>query len=182
MKNLISSLLVTLIVLPFAAQAEQKLTCLYRAPVSGETGNVVMEFVQDDYGRPLSGLIRVQDASGRETRIPIRGRDISQIAINDQEQAAELVANVHIRSYDVDLVLNYVGNEFWYDAVGWFGTKYVGLEDLQDAYTEMSSSGQIHHRLEGWLQPVAQMTGSVRWNGSIRKFASSKFVCTTVMP
>ena len=182
MKSLMKIALLALTSLTLHAHAQQKLTCIYRAPVNGATGDIVMEFNQDAYGNALGGRIRVQDAYGKETIVPIAKKAIADFAMTGPSFGAELVANVHVRSYDVDLVLNYVGNEFWVDTASWLGTEWgLRLGGLQIAYQEMLESGSIRHRMEGPLSPVAQMTGSVRWNGQIRKFASSQFVCSAVL-
>lgn len=181
MRNFMKLALFLMSAVAAQAQAQQKLTCMYRAPVSGSTGDVVMEFTQDSYGNPLFGRIRVQDAQGRETVIPIKRNAIAQFNMTGPGYGSELIANVHVRSYDVDLVLNYMGNEFWIDAASWFNTESLTLPDLQEAYQEMLESGAIEHRMQGPLSPVVQMTGSVRMNGQVRKFASSQFVCSAVL-
>jgi len=180
MKNLILTLLVSTISWQVSAQSlNTELVCVYRAEANtGSVSDVVMRFTKDRYGRPHSGSIRVEHPTGELQLIRIPGRDIAQMVVGTGS-GTELGANIHVRSYDVDLVLNYSGNDFLYDVQDWTRARYPTIDDMIQSYTEMLELGLVRHRVSGWSQPLAQMTGSVRWQGSLRKFASSKFVCTT---
>ncbi len=172
------SLVLSVMALSAGAQTHSSITCLYRAvPDYGPVQNVTMRFTQDRYGRPMAGLIRVEDQRGLLQEVRIPGRDIASMIVH-RNTGTELSTNIHVRSHDVDLVLNYSGNDFAFDAGQWLRRDYLSLNDLAMAYEDMLHANLIQHRVNQFGNVLVQMTGSVRWYGSLRKFASSKFVCT----
>lgn len=178
MKNAMISMLVVIAGWNVNALAETKLSCFYRAVLNnGQVSDVILKFSQDQRGRPTGGSLKVLHGNGSTQNVQIYANEISVMSVSPGD-GVELIANVHVRSYDVDLVLNYQGNEFSYDASEWLGRRLPNTYDMVTAYREMSEAGAIQHRTDGWTETMQQMTGSVRWNGGLSKIASSKLVCS----
>ena len=155
------------------AQAYDRLTCIYKAEVGrGVVSDVVMQFSLNRMGLPAGGSVTVFHPDGSMQNVRIPAKSIAQLGISG-DLGEELTANVHVRSYDVDLVLNYAGNDLVMDVAEWL--QGGSIHDLIAVYNVMLDEGFYVQ------QPVSQMTGSVRWNGQLRKLASSKFLCTTYL-
>ncbi len=153
-----------------------ELTCIYQAQSSYHgLQTVVLTFRQDSWGRPTGGWIQIQRPNGSEAHVGIPAKDIRQMSAGPL-YGAELVANIHVRSFDVDLVLNYVGNDLRNDAEYLMNSWNASVQDMIQAYAHLMSRGGIRHRTQN---PMAQMTGSVRGqDGQITKLASSQFACS----
>ncbi len=175
MKNLKLAVLFLVSSFGSLAMAQTDLTCIYQVASSYHgLQNVILKFTQDQWGRPGAGQIRIERPNGSQVRIPLAPQDIQRLSAAPVD-SAELLANVHVRSYEVDLVLNYAGNEFSMDAAHWLRLPRATEFDMIRAYDEMSRSGAIYHRTPN---SVAQMTGSVRGPDGVTKFASTQFVCS----
>lgn len=163
----------------FGTQAfAQQLTCVYQANTHRGTKNVILNFGQMGWGGPATdGSIKVvqPDGSVDVVRIPARNITIQSGQMAD----AELFANVHVRSYEVDLVLVYQGNELSNDVANYLGIRgRVTERELMDGYDQLMRMSALQHRN---AMPMAQFSGSVRdpYDGRILKFASTQFQCSS---
>ncbi|MGE4132338.1 MAG: hypothetical protein AB7F86_11920 [Bdellovibrionales bacterium] len=161
-----------------AARSNDELNCFYRA-YSDQQGysDVILTFWQDASYRPLGGRIQIRYDYGGSVQRDIRGSDIAFLAYSTTE-GAEMGANVHVRSQDIDLVLNYFGNDFSNDAANWLRVRNPSLNDMVYAYREMLEQDAIHHRTRAGTTATSQLSGTVNDYGQYRKLASTLIVCT----
>lgn len=175
MKSLILALVTSF---GMSAFAQQQITCIYQVG-SDERGvkNVILNFNQNAYGEAAGGSIRIEHPDGRVRGVSIPGRDIVQLQAGPMYDA-ELGVNVHVRSYKVDLVLNYLGNELSHDVANHFGIRgRVRQSDLVDGYDQLQRMDALVHRN---AMPMAQFSGTVRdEDGRLNKFASTQFHCSS---
>jgi len=155
----------------------QQLTCVYQANTPRGTKNVILNFGQNARGLPTDGSITVEQPWGDVDTVRIPARNIT--IQSGQMADAELFANVHVRSYEVDLVLIYQGNELSNDVARWFGIRgRVTERELMDGYDQLMRQSALVHRNS---MPMAQFSGSVRdpQDGRLLKFASTQFQCSS---
>jgi hypothetical protein len=174
MKNAILAMMFMMTGWALSATAQEgSVACMYRATLEDGSGaDIRIQFWAGDPAQLSSGEIFIQADDGRSQSIEIPHSAIRSLNVQENWDTADLNANTQIQSREVSLMLNYVGDDFANAGAQWLRNPYPTIEDLQAAYRQMTA---LH-----WFQPrpVMQMTGSVRFGSSIRKFESTKIVCT----